>query len=137
MIIAKLATLEDIDELINMNYEFNGVKVSYEKVRESLKRNNELVAVSIADDKIIGFACAQYNKSFCYEEFSGEITELYVKKDFRRMGAASTLISYLEKELRSLGVKDIKIITNIKNEAAQKIYTALNYKLKNWVVFHS
>lgn len=137
LIIVRLATLDDIDELINMNYEFNSVKISYDNVRESLKTNNELVAVSIIDDKITGFACAQYNKSFCYEEFNGEITELYVKKEFRRMGVASALISYIEKELRLLGVKDIKIITNIKSEAAQKIYTELNYKLKNWVVFHS
>lgn len=133
MIEVRRAVKDDIFELAAMNYEFNE---AHKHIIESLEDSKEIVAVAIYEKHIIGFVCGQYFKSFCYENLVGEITELYVREQFRRKGVATSLISFLEKELNFMGAKEIKIITNVKNEAAKSIYEMLGYKLKNWVVLN-
>lgn len=134
MLEIRKATEEDAAELAVLDSEFNGDTVRLEHIIECLENNREIIAVASLDSEIIGFACAQYFKSFCYEDLQGEITELYVREEFRRMGAASALISYLERQLNSIGVEEIKIITNARNDVAKSVYESRGYRLKNWVV---
>jgi ribosomal protein S18 acetylase RimI-like enzyme len=136
MIEVRKAIKDDIFELATMNHEFNEANVAREHIIDSLENSKEIVVVAVCEKQIIGFACGQYFKSFCYEDLVGEITELYVREQFRRKGAATSLICFLEKELNSIGAKEVKIITNVKNEAAKSIYDMLGYKLKNWVVLN-
>ncbi|MGI6566489.1 MAG: GNAT family N-acetyltransferase [Limnochordia bacterium] len=46
-----------------------------------------------------GFACAQLCSSFCYDWPFGEITEMYVRKAYRRRVVGSALLAFLEGQL--------------------------------------
>jgi len=125
----RLATLSDVEELSRLNQEFNGgEKRPPEKIIESLNINhNEIIVVAEISGAVVGFGCAQSFYSFCYEEPYGEITELYVEEAARKKGVAMAIISYLEKNLRSHGVRSVKVLTGRRNNAAIKTYQHCNY----------
>lgn len=124
------ATINDAEALVRLNFKFNGgEKRPVSEIVESLKSNNELIAVATILDEVIGFGCAQSFKSFCYKDAYGEITEMYVEESARRKGVASSLISFLENHLHLRGVHTIKILTGRDNKAAIS-----TYKLSNYVV---
>jgi ribosomal protein S18 acetylase RimI-like enzyme len=134
-IYTRWANENDVDILVTLNNEFNGIGLTTDEVKESLDKTNELIALAIMDDEPVGFACAQYFKSFCYTDLQGEITEMYIKETARRKGIASLMISFLEQELRIRGVESVKIITGKNNEAAIRTYEHSNYKKKDHIVF--
>lgn len=124
----RLASVTDAEELSRLNQAFNGGdKRPPHQIRESLKINNELIAVAEIKGKAVGFGCAQSFYSFCYEEPQGEITELYVEEAARRRGIAGAIISCLEENLRKRGVKDVRVLTGKRNDAAIKTYEHCNY----------
>jgi len=135
MLEVRKAIKEDSIGLAALNCEFNGTNVTQEHIIEIIEKGNEVIAVVLWEKEIIGFACAQYFKSFCSESMFGEVTELYVREQFRKKGVATSLIVLLEKELNLMGVKETKIITNVKNEVARNFYSNKGYGLKNWVVY--
>ena len=74
----RLAAGEDAPQLEILNNEFNGVGVSHKYIKQSLLSNErEIVVVDEEDGIIAGFVCVQLKKSFCYEEYMPEITEVY------------------------------------------------------------
>ncbi|SMF85004.1 Ribosomal protein S18 acetylase RimI [Paenibacillus uliginis N3/975] len=124
----RLATISDADALSRLNLEFNGGdKRPVSEIIKCLNSNNELVAVATLMDEVIGFGCAQSFKSFCYIGAYGEITEMYVKESARRNGVATSLISFLENQLHSRGVKTVKILTGRDNKSAIKAYELSGY----------
>lgn len=132
---ARLATKMDAIELARLNQEFNGgEEIVPEKIIEHLMTSDEIVVVATLDEKVVGFACGQSFNSFCYSSAVGEITELYVEKNARRLGLANMMISVLEEELISRGVKSMKILTGSKNEAAITTYRKSHYVIDEVVV---
>ncbi|GIO52395.1 GNAT family N-acetyltransferase [Paenibacillus cineris] len=124
----RLASESDAEELSRLNQAFNGGdKRPPQQIMESLKINNELIAVAEIRGRLVGFGCAQSFHSFCYEEPQGEITELYVEEAARRRGIAGAIISCLEDNLRKSGVKSVKLLTGKRNDAAIKTYEHCNY----------
>jgi GNAT superfamily N-acetyltransferase len=121
------ANENDAEELLKLNDAFNGVGTTMEEVKESLAVSNELIALAVIDRQVIGFACAQFFKSFCYRGLQGEITEMYIAEAFRRRGLATLLIAFIEEGLRERGVTSIKILTGQRNEMAIKTYLKSNY----------
>lgn len=94
---------------------------------ESLNDSAELIAVAEIGGKVVGFGCAQSFRSFCYNGLQGEITELYVAEAARRKGIATSLIFYLEENLKKRGVKSVKVLTGRRNNAAIKTYEQCNF----------
>jgi GNAT superfamily N-acetyltransferase len=121
------ANENDAEDLLKLNDAFNGVGTSVEEVIDSLALSNELIALAVIDDQAVGFACAQYFKSFCYRVLQGEITEMYIAEVARRRGLATLLIAFIEEELKARGVTSVKILTGQSNERAIKTYEKSNY----------
>ncbi|WP_438350648.1 GNAT family N-acetyltransferase [Paenibacillus sp. FA6] len=117
----------DTADLVMLNYAFNGVGMSIDEVKDNLTLTNELIALAVIDDMPVGFACAQYFKSFCYRGLQGEITELYITEVARGRGLGTLLITFLEEELRARGVTNVKVLTGKKNEIAIKTYERSRY----------
>ncbi|WP_405156404.1 GNAT family N-acetyltransferase [Paenibacillus sp. FSL K6-0108] len=128
------ANTRDAEELLKLNDAFNGVGTSIEEVIDSLAISNELIALAVIDDQAVGFACAQYFKSFCYRGLQGEITEMYIAEVARRRGLATLLIAFIEEELKARGVTSVKILTGHRNEMAIKTYEKSNYARKEEVL---
>lgn len=83
----------DAEQLNILNNEFNGEGASIDNIGNSLVSNKqEVVIVADEDDILVGFVCVQLKKSFCYDEYMPEITEVYVKPTYRNRGIASEMI---------------------------------------------
>ncbi|MFC9708152.1 GNAT family N-acetyltransferase [Paenibacillus sp. NPDC056933] len=121
------ANTNDADALLKLNEAFNGVGTSIEEVKDSLALSDELIALAVIGGQAVGFACAQYFKSFCYRGLHGEITEMYITEVARRRGLATLLIAFIEDELRARGVTSVKILTGQRNEMAIQTYEKSNY----------
>lgn len=86
----RLATVNDAEQLDILNSEFNGKgETTFENIKDSLLNNQQEVVI-VADDNgfLGGFVCIQLKKSFCYDEYMPEITEVYVKMEYRKRGIA-------------------------------------------------
>ena len=87
----RLASVGDAGELERLNAEFNGKgKTTEESIRASLLTNRREVVI-VADGnggQLAGFVCVQLKKSFCYDEYMPEITEVYVRPEYRGRGVA-------------------------------------------------
>lgn len=123
----RIAVASDSIALADLNTKFNGAGRSPMDIEKSLKKTQEIVVVAVLSDEVVGFACAQYFKSFCYPDLQGEITEMYVEETSRRQGMATLMIPFLEKELKNMGVKTVKILTGGSNLKAIKFYEKTGY----------
>nr|WP_116188606.1 GNAT family N-acetyltransferase [Paenibacillus taihuensis] len=130
------ATENDAETLVTLNEEFNGVRMSTSDVISSFSESKEIIALAILDNEPVGFASAQYFRSFCYRDLQGEITEMYIQEPARRKGLATMLITFLEQELQLHGVTSIKIITGSSNNSAVKTYERSNYVKKDYIPLH-
>lgn len=81
-----MATIEDASELFRLNEQFNGAgETTIEHIRLSLCSNaQEIIAVAEEDHSLVGFVCVQLKKSFCYDAFMPEMTEVFVQEAFRQ-----------------------------------------------------
>lgn len=127
----RLAIYDDAEQLKQLNNEFNGLgDTTLEKIQESLLHNQqEFVVVEEINKKIVGFICVQLKKSFCYEEYMVEITEAYVKDNYRHNGIAARMITFAEEHCKSnYPFHKIELLTGRQNHTAQKVYDKLGYK---------
>ncbi len=130
-LVVRRANADDAAQLEQLNNEFNGAgQTSLENIKASLENNaQELVIVSEEDDVLVGFACLQIKKSFCYDDCMPEITELYVKADYRKRGIAGSLIGFAEDYCRrNLNAHKIELLTGENNTAAQTAYERMGYR---------
>ena len=127
-IIIRKAQIRDISDILKMNEEFNGVRSTFKAMKYSLENNNELVYVAVDNDKAIGFICGQMYGSICYQNgLQGELTELFVDKEYRQRGVATKLIKTIEDELIKSNVQEIYLKTGLNNKKARKLYEKCGY----------
>ena len=130
----RLATYEDAEQLELLNNEFNGPgETTLENIRNSLLHNaQEFVVVEQIDGELAGFICVQLKRSFCYDEYMVEVTEVYVKEKYRRKGIAKNMITFAEEYcIKNYPVQKIEILTSKENTVAQIVYNRLGYKDDN------
>ena len=126
----RIATADDAEQLNILNIEFNGEgENDIENIRASLDNNRqEIVVVADEDGTLAGFVCVQLKRSFCYDNLTPEITEVYVKEAYRRKGIASDMITFAEKYcLENFLLHKYELLTGKKNFSAQSLYNKLGY----------
>lgn len=127
----RLATYEDAEQLEVLNSEFNGEgETSLENIKSSLTHNTqEFVVVEQIEDELVGFICVQLKKSFYYDDYMVEITEVYVKVNYRNHGIAKNMITYAEDHCKkNYPCHSVEILTGKENFVAQVVYEKLGYK---------
>lgn len=134
-LLVREAVKEDVPFLIELNDQFNGVRRSREEVETDLLNAREVIVVAVMEERVVGFACGQIYKSFCYAEHQAEITEMYIQESARRNGLAGMMIERLEGIFNNSGVKHIKILTGNKNAKAIKTYEKAGYDREDELVF--
>ena len=84
--------------------------------------------VAEEDDTLAGFVCVQLKRSFCYDDRTPEITEVYVSPAYRQRGVASRMISFAEAYCgEHYPLHKYELLTGEKNLAAQSLYRKLGY----------
>lgn len=130
-ILVRLASAADAEQLEELNNAFNGAgETSLENIKASLESNaQELVIVAEEEGALAAFICIQLKKSFCYDDCMPEITEVYVKPEFRKRGIASAMIAFAEEHCRkNYPVHKIEILTGQENSVAQTVYERLGFR---------
>ena len=128
------ATVSDAEQLSILNEEFNGKgETTIENIRNSLMNNQqEVVIVAEENDMLVGFVCVQLKKSFCYDVYMPEITEVYVNPLYRKKGIASKMITYAEEYCaENYPLHKYELLTGKKNLIAQSVYDKLGYRDDN------
>lgn len=128
----RLAAINDAEQLKILNDEFNGISdTTPEQIRNSLTNNAQEIVVVDEDEEsglLTGFVCMQLKKSFCYKEYIPEITEVYVRQEYRNRGIASTMITFAEDCCgRHYAVSGFELLTGKENHTAQSVYEKLGY----------
>ena len=126
----RIATVNDAEQLNILNVEFNGEnEASIESIKDSLLNNKqEVVIVASVDDMLVGFVCVQLKKSFCYDDYMPEITEVYVRPKHRKRGVACDMITFAEKYCsEKFPLHKYELLTGKRNLAAQSLYKKLGY----------
>ncbi|MBQ8638960.1 MAG: GNAT family N-acetyltransferase [Lachnospiraceae bacterium] len=127
----RLATEMDAEQLERLNIEFNGEgETTLEAIRDSLLNNQqELVFVDDENGLLTGFVCVQLKRSFCYDKYTPEITEVYVKEEYRKRGIASAMIRFAENCCReNFPLQKFELLTGKNNKGAQTVYGKLGYR---------
>ena len=126
----RIATVQDAEQIEILNNEFNGEgETTLDNIRASLADNKqEIVVVDEMNGDLTGFVCVQLKKSFCYDEYMPEITEVYVKPQYRRCGVARTMIAYAEEYCKShYPLHKFELLTGAENDVARIAYAKLGY----------
>ncbi len=126
----RLATESDAEQLSVLNDEFNGKgETTIDNIRNSLINNRqEVVIVDDENDVLVGFVCVQLKKSFCYDEYMPEITEVYVNPKYRENGIARKMIAFAEDYCsKQYPLHKYELLTGKKNNIAQLVYGKLGY----------
>ena len=124
------ATVKDAEQLGVLNDEFNGAgETTLDSIRNSLKYNQqEVVIVDDENGVLTGFVCVQLKKSFCYDEYMPEITEVYVRPAYRKKGVASEMIAFAEDYcIKNYPLHKYELLTGTENIIAQFLYNRLGY----------
>jgi ribosomal-protein-alanine N-acetyltransferase len=80
--------------------------------------------VAVLEEKIIGYACADY---VLHES---RILKLGVRQDFRRRGIATMLMNEMIAELKSKGCVFMYLKVRASNTGAQKFYELFGFKVE-------
>ena len=126
----RIATVQDAEQLEILNNEFNGEgETTLDNIRNSIANNKqEVIVVDEQNGELTGFVCVQLKKSFCYDDYKPEITEVYVKHQYRRCGVARTMIAYAEEYCKShYPLHKFELLTGAENNVARIAYAKLGY----------
>ena len=126
----RLATENDAEMLAQLNAAFNGPgETSLEHIRASLRENRqETVIVDEANGILTGFLCLQIKRSFCYDACAPEVTELYVRPEYRRQGIARRMLLFAEEHCqKEASCHGLELLTGDDNWIAQAVYRAAGY----------
>ena len=126
----RVATVKDAEQLSILYDEFNGKdETTIDNIRNSIANNKqEVVIVDDENGVLVGFVCVQLKKSFCYEKYMPQITEVYVNPMYRKKGIASEMITFAEEYCtRNYPCHKYELLTGKKNVNAQSVYGKLGY----------
>lgn len=126
----RIATVQDAEQLEILNNEFNGDgETTLDNIRNSLANNKqEIVVIDEQNGELTGFVCVQLKKSFCYDDYMPEMTEVYVKPQYRRCGIARAMIAYAEEYCKNhYPLHKFELLTGAENNVARIAYTKLGY----------
>lgn len=126
----RIATAQDAEQLEVLNNEFNGEgETTLENIKSSLANNKqEVIVVHEQNGELTGFVCVQMKKSFCYDDYMPEITEVYVKPQHRQNGIARAMITYAEEYCkRHFPLHKFELLAGAENDVARIAYAKIGY----------
>ncbi len=113
-----------------LNNAFNGAgETSLEHIKEAINNNNqEVIIVAEENNILVAFLCVQLKKSFCYDEYMPEITELFVEPEYRRKGISQNLMDFAVQYCKkNFPCHKIELLTGKYNTDAQNAYLKFGF----------
>lgn len=134
----RVAGPQDATALYTLNELFNGAGCTdLAALTASLADNpQETVLIATCADEAVGFICGQLFMSMCYRDYYAEITELFVREQYRRLGVARRLMEALEERYtQKMGIRSFQLFTGADNHDAQSFYESAGYKKRTDILY--
>ena len=129
-ILTRVATSDDVQDLARLNAKFNGSSDPPESLAKRLDDRFCVEQPLLAEvgGQAVGFAALRIVPCVFYADPHGELTELFVEEPYRRQGVGKELLRLAEKIAKEKGVKELLILTDASNQAAQTFYNSMDYE---------
>jgi ribosomal protein S18 acetylase RimI-like enzyme len=129
-VVISLASVVDAPAIAKLNLFFNEVEETAETIAARMSDPNcvETVILAKVADEEVGFALVRVVSSVLYAAPHAELTELYVREEYRQRGTASDLIAYAEQVAAQKGARSIFVQMGDDNEPALSLYRKNGYE---------
>jgi ribosomal protein S18 acetylase RimI-like enzyme len=129
-VVISLASVVDAPAIAKLNLFFNEVEETAETIAARMSDPNcvETVILAKVADEEVGFALVRVVSSVLYAAPHAELTELYVREEYRQRGTASDLIVYAEQVAAQKGARSIFVQMGDDNEPALSLYRKNGYE---------
>ena len=127
----RLASVGDAESLsASMQSSTARARLRKKAFAPSLTNRREVVIVADGNGgRLAGFVCVQLKKSFCYDEYMPEITEVYVRPEYRGRGVAREMLIFAQEYCKKIyPLHSFELLTGSDNTAAQKLYSAIGFE---------
>lgn len=133
----RLAELSDVPVLTTLFnsdpniYGVNDTGFGERDVEEYTLDKKKKLFVCEYEGKIVGALMADYHETYSHLE------TLIVERSFQNKGVGSALLDHYERDLASLKIPLIEVMTEINNEVMQKILSDRGFRKGNTFTFYS
>lgn len=118
----RLMTEQDIEQVAEIESRIFSIPWSEKAFMDSLKNENTVYIVACNAEEVVGY-CGIY---MSFEE--GDISNVAVKKEYRRKNIAENMLSYLFSSIKQKGVTDVTLEVRETNVAAIKLYEKIGFE---------
>ena len=124
------AQTSDAKAIIQLNEAFNDVRSSEAAIAKRLRQNDGIETLYLAEIEgdAVGFLCLCLRGQICDDAIYAEVSELFVIQEYRRMGVAKALMDTAVAKAKEAGAREIVLMTNFRNHAAQQFYFANGFE---------
>jgi Leucine-rich repeat (LRR) protein/GNAT superfamily N-acetyltransferase len=117
------------DFTIDFKKQYNGLSQLY-------KCEGSDMLVALHEGKVVGMLTMQRLISSAEGSYIGQLEDLVVKEDYRKMGVGSRLINKMRALAEDYGYKRIQLAADVNNENALKFYTRRGLKRTHLSIYH-
>ena len=138
---AKEEDLKQMAELLSVLFEIESdFEINFDKQYEGIKylfeSSGSNLLVAKHDNHVVGMVTMQRLISSAEGNFIGQIEDLVVKKDYRKMGVGSRLINRMRSIAQDYGYKRIQLAADINNDNALQFYTRRGLNRTQLSIYH-
>ncbi|MFA6196533.1 MAG: GNAT family N-acetyltransferase [Sulfurimonas sp.] len=133
--------LSEMAELLGILFAIESdFSIDYEKQYSGLKQlfayEGSDLLVAKHENRVVGMLTMQRLISSAEGNFVGQLEDLVVKDEYRKMGVGSRLINKMRAKAIEYGYKRIQLAADINNENALKFYTRRGLKRTHLSIYH-
>ena len=127
---SRMATLDDIHDLVRLNALFNGVRVKFDHLSTQFDYPHRVETPIVVEvyNRIVGFTSLCLVPHIFYDKPHAEPTELFVEKPYRRRGIGRLLVTHIERLTYKGGARELFVLTGFDNDEGQYLYHAIGYE---------
>ncbi|MFA6191914.1 MAG: GNAT family N-acetyltransferase [Sulfurimonas sp.] len=138
---AKEENLKEMAELLGVLFAIESdFTIDYEKQYAGLKQllsyEGSNLLVALHENHVVGMLTMQRLISSAEGSFVGQLEDLVVKDEYRKMGVASRLINKMRALAVEYGYKRIQLAADVNNENALQFYTRRGLKRTHLSIYH-
>ena len=133
-LVVRIGVVADAPSISNLLHEFNGEALSPPALVERMQEVRDLEAAFLAelDGAAVGLLVLRIVPTLSGPQDWAEITEMYVRPNFRRRGVGRALIEAAIKHARRHGCIEVHLLVDPANRTGLSFYEAVGFGRDSW-----